>query len=160
MIRFNLTCENDHRFESWFASNAAYDTLHATGHVTCPQCGTAQVSKALMTPAVRPGRKAAAVPDQAPPAAPAPAPEKTPSRTVMAAPPPEVAQKLAALRAHIEANADYVGTRFADEARRMHLGDAPERAIYGDAKPEEVRELLEDGVPIAPLPFIPKAKTN
>lgn len=78
----------------------------------------------------------------------------------MAAPPPEVAQKLAALRAHVEANADYVGPRFADEARRMHLGDAPERAIYGDAKPQEVRDLLEDGVPIAPLPFIPKAKTN
>ena len=79
---------------------------------------------------------------------------------MIAAPPPEVAAKLAALRKHIEAHADYVGPRFADEARRMHLGDAPERAIYGDANPSEVRALLEDGVPIAPLPFIPKAKTN
>jgi hypothetical protein len=149
MIQFSLKCSNDHRFDSWFQSSDAYDKLERAGLVTCAVCGVASVSKAVMAPRVRPARDAAPLPVPAGPKAPA---QTAPSH------PAEPA--LAALKKHIEANSDYVGKDFAREARAIHDGTAPERAIYGEARPEEARRLIEDGVPIAPLPFVPRRKTN
>lgn len=145
MIRFSLSCAEGHSFESWFQSGEAFDKLAAAGQIRCITCGTPRVEKALMAPAVR---------SEAPPSLSA-APESAPDsphgrRTAM----------LAELRRRIEENADYVGLSFAAEARAIHDGEAPERPIYGEAAPEEARKLLEDGIPVAPLPFLPKAKAN
>ena len=154
MIRYTLKCENDHRFESWFQSAEAFDTLSKQGFATCPTCGVTQVEKTLMAPTVRPARKAAApVPDQ--PQAPTPAPQP------MAAPnDPEIAEAVQKLREHVEQNSEYVGDSFAKEARAIHDGESPERAIYGQANAEEAKKLAEDGIPALPLPFIPRQKTN
>ncbi len=142
MIRYSLKCAQAHEFESWFQSAQAYESLLSAGHVTCAVCGSADVEKLLMAPAVRPARRAAG----APPALSQPVSEKE--------------QALAALRAQVEAHSEYVGMNFASEARAMHDGNTPERAIYGEAKPEEARKLIEDGVPVAPLPFLPRRKAN
>lgn len=142
MIRYSLKCAQAHEFESWFQSAQAYESLLSAGHVTCAICGSADVEKLLMAPAVRPARSAAG----APPALSQPVSEKE--------------QALAALRAQVEAHSEYVGMNFASEARAMHDGNTPERAIYGEAKPEEARKLIEDGVPVAPLPFLPRRKAN
>ncbi len=143
MIRYTLSCADGHGFESWFQSAEAFDRLLAGGHVSCAVCGSAEVTKTLMAPAVRPAHKTAA------PAAP---------QLSRPANPAEAA--IAALRRRIEANSDYVGLNFAAEARAMHEGDAPERSIYGEAHVDEAKKLLEDGVPVAPLPFMPVRKTN
>jgi len=137
MIRYTLTCDQGHDFDSWFQSAAAFDTLAARAMVTCTQCGSTDVHKALMAPAVRPAEK-----------------------TALAVPQTELEQKLAALRAHVEENSDYVGLSFAAEARAMHEGLVPERSIYGEARIDEAKKLLEDGIPVAPLPFLPKVKAN
>lgn len=139
MIRYTLKCTDGHSFDSWFPSAEKYDTLKARGLVTCATCGSDQVDKAVMAPNVAakgtvdaPLRKAAS----------------------------EVEAKLTALRQQVEANSDYVGTDFAKEARAIHDGEAPERAIYGEARPAEAKALIEDGVPVAPLPFRPTRKAN
>lgn len=137
MIRYSLTCDKGHDFDSWFQSAAAFDSLAAAGHVACAHCGSAKVTKTLMAPAVRPTDKAA-----------------------LTAPQSDLEQKLAALRQQVEENSDYVGLSFAAEARAMHEGRAPERSIYGEARIDEAKKLLEDGIPVAPLPFLPKAKAN
>ncbi len=147
MIRYALRCRNGHLFESWFRSAAAYDSLRAAGHVSCPDCGLAEVEKAPMAPQLRPARSA-----NDPAAQPAPNAAEVARR--------RRAEALSALRREVEATSDYVGLRFATEARRMHTGEMPERAIHGEARPEEARALIEDGVPIAPLPFIPTRKAN
>lgn len=151
MIQFALRCSNDHRFDSWFQSSDAYDKLERAGMVTCVICGVTSVSKAVMAPRVRPARDAAPVP------VPVPAAPTVPANAAPATP---AAQALAALKNHIETHSDYVGQDFAREARAIHDGTAPDRAIYGEARPEDARRLIEDGVPIAPLPFIPRRKTN
>jgi hypothetical protein len=149
MIQFSLRCSNDHRFDSWFQSSEAYDKLERAGMVTCAVCGVTSVSKAVMAPRVRPARNAAPLPVPANRPTPASAPPANPAE-----------QAIAAIRKHIESTADYVGGDFAREARAIHDGDAPDRAIYGEARPEEARRLIEEGVPIAPLPFVPRRKTN
>ena len=141
MICYALTCEAGHRFDSWFKSAAAYDALAASGHLSCGVCGGSGVRKALMAPRVNDGGDGAA-------------------REGLAQPGSEAEEALAALRQHVESHADYVGPRFAEEVRSMYLGAAPERAIYGEASGREARALLEDGVPIAPLPFLPTRKSN
>jgi hypothetical protein len=141
MIRYALRCANAHDFESWFGSADDFDRLKAAGHVACPDCGSRGVEKALMAPRVTPGRK------------------KAETATPLAAQDPREAA-LAELRRRVEENSEYVGMNFAAEARRIHEGDAPERSIYGEAKADEARRLIEDGVPVAPLPFLPKARTN
>jgi hypothetical protein len=146
MIRFTLRCASDHDFESWFQSGEAFDGLQRAGHVSCPVCGSAKVEKALMAPSVRPARQAEA-------ARAAPQPNLRDPGT-------DLEQALAALRRQVEENSEYVGLNFAAEARRIHDGDAPERAIYGEARPDEAKRLIEDGVPVAPLPFMPARKTN
>ena len=142
MIKFTLKCDDGHQFDSWFQSTTAFDRLHAAGAITCMECGSAKVEKALMAPAVAHDR---APEPQAEPTSPAPDPK---------------AEALQALRKAVEENSDYVGMEFATEARAMHDGEVPRRAIYGEARPDEARALIEDGVPVAPLPFLPKRRTH
>ena len=146
MIRFNLKCAQSHDFESWFASGEAFDALRSNGQVECPICGSHDVEKAIMAPRVRPARSSAVAPAE--------------SKGALSKPGTEVEAELANLRDHVEKNSDYVGMSFASEARKMHDGDIPHRAIYGEAKSDEAKKLIEDGVPVAPLPFIPQRKTN
>jgi len=145
MIRFSLRCSNDHRFDSWFASGAAFDSLRTAGLLTCPDCGDTVVEKALMAPPVKTA-----------------APQDAAGRGVaLSGPPGDPAHAaLAELRRLIEANADDVGRNFVDEARAIHEGVKPARSIYGQARPDQARRLIEDGVPIAPLPFRPKSRAN
>jgi hypothetical protein len=132
VIRYALACEHDHPFEAWFASSEDYDGQAERGLVECPFCGSRQVRKQIMAPAVAGTRKAGT-------ASPAEA-----HAAMIAA--------MGRVRAHVEQNFDYVGDRFAREARRMHEGEAESRAIYGEATRSEVKALAEDGVPVAPLP--------
>lgn len=151
MIRYTLTCKAGHGFDSWFQNAAAFGALQAAGQLACPVCGETGVEKALMAPAVVQARPSAVAPVPA---------EASPSRPSLSEPQSELEAAIAVLRRQIEENSDYVGMNFAAEARRMHDGDAPTRAIHGEAKPEEARKLIEDGVPVAPLPFLPARKVN
>ncbi|MGC9419888.1 MAG: DUF1178 family protein [Rhodovulum sp.] len=144
MIRYALSCAEGHRFESWFQSADAFDSLQAAGMVTCAVCGGTQVEKSLMAPRIG---------GDATPA------EDRPDRP-LSKPASPAEQALAELKRKIEAESDYVGLRFAHEAREMHAGLAPRRAIHGEAKLDEAKKLIEEGVPIAPLPFTPGRKTN
>ena len=139
MIRFSLTCPDHHAFDSWFADSAAYEALQKAGHLSCPDCGSTKISKALMAPAVVQSRKNAG-----------PSPAEREDRAAL----------LAEMRRQIEANSDYVGQEFVSEARKMHLGEVEERSIYGEANLEEAKELLEEGIPVLPLPFLPARKVN
>ena len=141
MIHYALKCSEGHQFESWFKSASAFDALHKAGHVTCSVCGGADVSKAVMAP-----RVSTASPKE--------------EGAHLSKPQNKQEKALAALRKHVEENADYVGKGFADEARSMYLGATPERAIYGEASGAEAKALIEDGVPVAPLPFTPNRQTN
>lgn len=145
MIQFALKCGQGHQFDSWFQSAAAFDKLKGAGMVSCAVCGSDDVDKAVMAPRVQNSRTKAA-----------PASDDTP----LAAAPTPAEQALSALKKKIEENSEYVGVNFAREARDIHDGLSPERAIYGEARPEEARKLLEDGVPVAPLPFVPGRKSN
>lgn len=136
MIRFALRCDNDHRFDSWFGSGADYERLRASGLVSCAVCGSAQVEKDLMAPRI--GTRSAGEPTE-------------PARLSAPASPAE--QALAALRARVEAQSENVGRAFAAEARRIHEGEAPARPIIGEARPAEARALVEDGIPVMPLPW-------
>ncbi len=154
MIQYTLKCAQDHRFDSWFQSASAYDKLLTAGMIECSICGDTSVEKAMMAPRVRPARTAAqkTEPSAELPQPVQPAPLSTPSN--------EVEQALASMKKQVEENADYVGGNFVKEARAMHDGDAPERSIYGEAKPEEAKALIEDGVPVMPLPFRAGRKSN
>ena len=134
MIRFHLKCDQNHTFESWFQSGEAFEKLVASGMITCAACGSTAVSKSVMAPAV------------------------STSTAITALRPTEAA--LAQLRDAVEQNADYVGGSFFSEARGRHEGRKPERSIYGEARLDEARKLAEDGIPVMPLPFIPRKKTN
>ena len=144
MIQFTLKCANDHQFDSWFQSGTAFDKLHASGMVSCSVCGTTQVNKAMMAPRVSTTDKAALPPTK-------------PTLTEPASP---AEQALAELKKYVEKNSDYVGRDFAKEARAIHTGDAPQRPIWGETRGDEAKKLIEDGVPIAPLPFTPTRKSN
>lgn len=152
MIRYSLRCDAGHGFESWFQNGTAFLSLQAAGQLSCPICGAARVEKVLMAPAVRSARAASA--GQATPAG------AGPGRGSLSEPGSGVEAALAALKKEIEANSEYVGMNFVTEARRMHAGAVPERAIHGEAKPDDARKLIEDGVPVAPLPFVPGRKVN
>ena len=136
MVRYSLSCAEGHGFESWFASATAFDDLAARGLLTCAECGSSQVGKALMAPAVAPSAKALAA-------------SRDPREEI-----------LARMRRHLQETSDYVGPGFAAEARAIHDGAAPERSIWGEARPEEAKALIEDGIPVAPLPFVPKRSAN
>lgn len=149
MIRYDLKCADGHHFEAWFASADAYADLEARGLLSCALCGGDRVEKALMAPGVP--RKANAAPE-AGPGAPAGGPPNGGAPMLNAPVPPEIEAKLAALRKEIETKSDYMGADFATEARKIHTGDADARSIWGEATGAEAKALLEDGVPIAPLP--------
>lgn len=155
MIRFALRCPNGHDFESWFANGAAFERLRDSGHLSCAICGAGGVEKALMTPAVR----TVATPDRVPPAVVPAAAADAPAHQ-SGATSADLTARIEALRREVEANSEYVGTNFTAEARAIHLGEAPERAIWGEARLDEARALHDEGVPVAPLPFIPRRNTN
>lgn len=139
MIQYALKCDEGHVFDSWFQSASAFEVLEKAGHLTCAVCGSVAVTKSLMAPKI----VAKAGPTKAP---------------MLSGAEPEVEQEIATLRRKVEESSDYVGEKFAAEARAMHEGDAPERSIYGQANLEEARALVQDGVPVMPLPFKPKQK--
>lgn len=155
MIKYALKCENGHSFESWFASAEAFDKLATSGLLTCTICGSGQVAKAIMAPRVRTKRGTAAAPVEPPTSEDAPAPPPA-----LSDPANPIEARIKEMRKKIEAESEYVGDKFAKEARAIHTGDAPERAIYGEAKPADAKALIEDGVPVAALPFVPDRKTN
>ncbi len=136
MIRYALQCDQDHGFEAWFGGSSDYDDQAARGLVECPVCGSREVRKQIMAPAITGSRKAADAPDVA----------KMQGMMM---------QMAREVRSHVEQNFDYVGDAFAREARDIHEGRSEKREIYGEATPAEVRKLKEDGVPCAPLPPVP-----
>ena len=152
MIRYALTCDQGHAFESWFQNSATYDKQVRRGLVTCPVCGSAKVEKTIMAPRVAGAKKRGnAAPAERPsPAAEAPAP------VAMLSPQErEFRKKLKELREHLTKSADYVGPKFPEEARKMHYGEIEHRSIYGEATPEQARELHEEGIEFHPLPVLP-----
>jgi hypothetical protein len=157
MIRYSLICERRHAFEIWFKNSADYDKQSKRGLVTCPACGSAKVEKALMAPSLgRSARKGerAPEPEVAPAAEAPPAENKTP--VAMVSPQEhEFRAKLKELRDHLTKNAENVGGSFPEEARKMHYGEKEHRSIYGEASPQEAKELLEEGVEVHPLPMLP-----
>lgn len=142
MICFSLTCENAHSFESWFASNDAFDSLRSRGHLMCETCGSTDVSKSIMAPRINKTSDAVA---------------KLPSLSEPSSPQEKALKEL---RQKIEKNSENVGLGFVKEARAIHEGTAPERAIIGEAKPAEAIALIEEGIGVIPLPFAPTRKTN
>jgi hypothetical protein len=148
MIHYALKCDQDHRFDSWFQSASAFDKLQDAGMVACAVCGSTSVEKAVMAPAVASGGDPAEGPEPAAPARP------------LSTPAHPAEQALRRLRAYVEKHSEDVGREFAREARAIHAGEAPERPIHGEAKPSEARALMEDGVPVAPLPFTLGRKSN
>jgi hypothetical protein len=140
MIRFSLRCERAHRSDSWFGSGADFDRLIASSLVACPVCGSTAVEKDLMTPAVATSASS-------------PTPASEPESPSLSAPASPAERAMTEFRRRIEAEAEDVGRRFAAEARHIHEGSAPERPIIGEARPAEARSLIEDGIPVAPLPW-------
>ncbi len=159
MIRYSLRCERDHTFESWFQDSSAYDAQVKRKLVSCPVCTSVKIEKAIMAPRIvgKKGReRAEPVPAAPPTAAAAPAEAPAASTPLMMAQERELRAKLKELRDHIVQNADNVGERFPNEARKMHYGDIEHRPIYGEASPEEARSLIDEGIEVSPLPVLPE----
>lgn len=149
MIRYSLVCDSGHEFDSWFPGSAAYDEQARRGLVECPTCGSVQVRKSIMAPSLAKGGASASEPVED-------------AATPQAAVPVVMDERLAALRTMIREmrtsiaqHTTDVGPAFPDEARKMHNGDVEHRPIRGEATPDEARELIEDGVPILPIPMLP-----
>ena len=144
MIVFDLACNNaGHIFEIWFGSSADYEDQKARGLVMCPYCGSTDVDKAVMAPNVAPKGNQRSDPAAAPVPAAANVPSPEQFKSMVA--------KLAEVQAKMLEGSDYVGSRFADEARSMHLGEQESRPIHGQTSPEEAKALIDEGVPVAPL---------
>jgi hypothetical protein len=133
MILFALRCAADHEFEGWFRDGATFDKQSAAAKITCPHCGDKSVTKAMMAP--RLGRSRGG--------------ESTPS-------PIEIRKALQELRHHVETNCDYVGERFAEEARRIHYGESDPRGIYGEASADDAKGLAEEGIEVNRIPWLPR----
>lgn len=150
MIKYSLVCDTGHEFDGWFKNSAAFDTQSAHEQVVCPSCGSHEVSKAIMAPAVahRTGR----VEPQA----------NVPSQGHGASPhaymPASLADVVRWIRAEVEKRAEYVGPRFAEEARKIHYEESPERGIYGEATPQDVAELDAEGIEVFALPVLPEER--
>jgi hypothetical protein len=153
MILYNLICAKGHEFESWFAGSAAYDKQAKRGLVECPACGSTKVEKALMTPRLARTRKSMPAASDAP--GPAAAPEPPAPVAVISPQERELRTKLRELREHLVKNAENVGQRFPEEARKMHYGEKEHRSIYGTASPDDAKALHEEGIEFAPLPVLP-----
>ncbi|MCZ8184362.1 MAG: DUF1178 family protein [Beijerinckiaceae bacterium] len=138
MIRYALICDAGHAFESWFRDSESFDRQVRRGQVNCPTCQSARISKQIMAPAVATRKEEAGQPMVMP-----------------AAPDAEIRQMLRALREQIEANAEHVGPRFAEEARKIHYGETEERAIYGTTSIKEAAALHEEGIEVMPIPVLP-----
>jgi hypothetical protein len=151
MIQFTLKCDQDHRFDSWFKSAAAFDALAQAGHISCAVCGSSQVTKGMMAPRVSTGKTSVEVAPEAKDNAPVP---------MLSEPDGEIEKAIKALRKKVEASSDYVGADFVKEARAMHTGEKPERSIYGEARLDQAKELAEEGVQLMALPFRPKRSTQ
>ena len=136
MIKYRLTCGDGHEFEGWFRDSADYDFQAEKGLLDCPGCGSEDVRKAVMAPAV--------------------ARTDGSRKARLAAIHQDMAKAVARAREYVEKNFDYVGDKFPEEARKIHYGETEERAIYGEASGKEVKELVEEGVQIAPLPGAPR----
>ena len=144
MIKYALACEQAHEFESWFPSSDAFETQRKRGFVTCPYCNSAKVEKQIMAPSV--ARK-----DKAP----APAAPEPQAVAALSEKEKEIRAMLRAMREHVMKNAENVGANFAEEARKMHYGEAEERSIYGETDLAEARALLEEGIEVLPIPAVP-----
>jgi hypothetical protein len=145
MIKYALGCSRGHSFESWFPDSGSYDVQARRGLIACPDCGSTQVSKALMAPAVVGGKKT-----------PRPIEEGAAAPVALLDERQQRLREMARhLRKEIVANTDDVGAKFPEEARAIHDGEAPARSIRGHATAEEARALIEDGVSVLPLPFLP-----
>jgi hypothetical protein len=142
VIRYSLACDKGHSFESWFQNSKSSDGQLKRGLVACPVCDSTKVSKAIMAPAVKASRKQKAEPVSQPVA-------------LLSEKEQETRKMLKALHEHVKKNAEHVGEQFPKLARKMHYEEIPPRSIYGEAKPDEVRDLLEEGVDVAPLPSLP-----
>ena len=151
MIRYQLICDHTHEFESWFRSSEDFDQQQADGLLCCPLCGSQSVKKALMAPSVKTARKNQ---DRKPGDQPGPNPFSGPLPPSVE----EVRSKMREMRDFFTKNSENVGDRFATVARDIHYGDEPERGIHGKAKPEEVKQLIDEGIHILPLPALPEEK--
>lgn len=150
MIRYALHCAAGHAFESWFPSSSSYEDQRARGFIACPHCGSTQVEKAIMAPAVARTDGAVRVVDE-----PAPPPTVPEAEPLLSGPAQELRELMRRVREHVVQNADYVGDDFARIARRMHEGEEEQRSIYGEATPEDVSALHEDDIEVFPLPILP-----
>lgn len=145
MIRYALRCAEGHEFDSWFRDSAAFDSLYKAKQISCAICGTTRVEKMIMAPAVGNARKGQSA--------------ELDSPTDLSVPSSPAEQALRKLHDHVRENSDYVGTEFADEARRIHLGEADARSIWGEATKEDAKSLKDEGIPVAPLPWM-KRRTD
>ena len=141
MINYTLKCDQNHTFDSWFKSAEAFDMLVKKSMVVCSECGSTKITKAIMAPSVSTSRKK----------------DNKPSELEKKS---KLKNDILELKKKIEANSEYVGNNFANEARSMYLGETPERSIYGEAKADDAKKLIDDGIPVMPLPFLPAKKAN
>jgi hypothetical protein len=156
MIHYALHCDAGHEFDGWFKDIAGFEAQAKRGLVECPVCGGSRVSRALMAPAIGAGAKQKGAPP--PPAAADSVPAKVAAGPGMAAAmPAAMLAQLQRMRAEIEANCDYVGPAFAEEARRIAAGDSARTGIYGEATREEAEALRDDGIAVAAIPWVPRA---
>ena len=154
MIHYELNCEKGHSFDSWFQDSAAFDKQAKRGLVTCPHCGSVKVEKAIMAPRLSSSKNRKTPAEPSAPAPAAPVPENTP--VAMLSPQEhEFRAKLKELREHLTKNADDVGKKFPEEARKMHYGEIEHRSIYGEASPKDAKELADEGIEFHPLPILP-----
>ena len=144
MILFQLKCEHDHEFEGWFKDGATYDTQAASGELSCPFCGTANVGKALMAPRLRTSRQK----------------EEAAEKTRQVAMAEATRTAMAEIRKQVEENCEHVGTKFAEEARKIHYGETEKRGIYGEASLKETTELIDEGIDVHALPWLDETKKN
>jgi hypothetical protein len=161
MILFELHCGKNHSFEAWFRDNATYDAQEKAHEIVCPDCGDTRVRKALMAPRIGKGggsKSRDLVPVEAP-AAETPVPESPKALARRAAEQQAIAlrKQLLELRAKVEADCDYVGPRFAEEARRIHHGEVEQHNIYGEASREEAEALADEGIEFGSIPWIPRS---
>lgn len=156
MIRYALVCDRKHTFESWFQSSEAYDKQAKRGLVTCPRCNSAKVEKAIMAPALgAAAKKSKKIRAPEPVAAEAPAPAAPEPVAMLSPQEQEIRGKLKELRDHLTRNADDVGKKFPEEARKMHYGETEHRSIYGEASLEDAKALHDEGIEFHPLPMLP-----
>ena len=141
MINYTLKCDQNHTFDSWFKSAEAFEMLVKKSMVVCSECGSTKITKAIMAPSVSTSRKK----------------DNKPSKLEKKS---KLKNDILELKKKIEANSEYVGNNFANEARSMYLGETPERSIYGEAKTDDAKKLIDDGIPVMPLPFLPAKKAN